>query len=497
MEEKSNISKNTRPGLFPVIILIISAILAVAAAGSSAVLYLNRWQTDIVLKGDGSCTVEYGETFEDPGAEAHVSGTIIHFFDRDVPVAVSGQVDTGKTGKYFLTYTARETILSERTSAVSVRTVDVTDTVPPVITLEYKEDYYTVPGHEYADEGYSASDNADGDITDRVERKEENGTVYYSVSDSSGNTAQAQRTIVYDDRIPPVITLTGESEITLFERDGWKDPGAVASDDVDGDITDRIETEGGADTSVPGKYVIKYTVKDSYDNSASAERTVTVKPRRVPVQAETPYGGKVIYLTFDDGPGPYTERLLDILKRHNVRATFFVTAQFPAYLDLITREYDEGHTVAVHTYSHVFPEIYSSPEAYWNDFDRINEVIYQKTGTRSVMFRFPGGSSNGVSARYCTGIMSTLVSQAAEKGLSYFDWNVSSGDAGGTTVSSVVLSNLKAGVSGRTTAVVLCHDIKSYTVDAMEDFITWALMNGYEFRALSPSDYGAHHRVWN
>lgn len=205
---------------------------------------------------------------------------------------------------------------------------------------------------------------------------------------------------------------------------------------------------------------------------------------------------KVIYLTFDDGPGQYTEHLLDILKTYNVKATFFVTAMYEPYLDLLTREAAEGHSIGVHSYSHVYKKIYASAAAYWADFDLMQEIIKEKTGSETMIMRFPGGSSNTVSM-FNPGIMTTLSKQMDEKGVAFFDWNVLSGDAGETTRSEKVVSNCKEGVSRFKQSVVLCHDVKSFTVDAMETFIPWALENGYTFLPLSPDSFTAHHGVNN
>ena len=206
---------------------------------------------------------------------------------------------------------------------------------------------------------------------------------------------------------------------------------------------------------------------------------------------------KILYLTFDDGPGKYTEKLLGTLKKYGVRATFFVTGQYSKYLPLIEDEAKDGHAVAVHTYSHEFKDVYASTTAYWKDFEKIESVIVKYTGKRSNLVRFPGGSSNRVSARYCSGIMSTLTKQMGQKGYYYFDWNVDSNDAGGTTTASGILSNLKSRVKKEGASVILCHDVKSYTVEAMDSFIPWALKEGYIFLPLSEKAPGAHHRVNN
>ena len=207
--------------------------------------------------------------------------------------------------------------------------------------------------------------------------------------------------------------------------------------------------------------------------------------------------GRTIYLTFDDGPGVYTERLLDILKKHDVKATFFLTHVYSQYESLIKREANEGHAVAVHSYTHDYDKIYASTDAYWEDFNAMQEVIKAQTGSETKMFRFPGGSSNTVSRKTNPGIMKTLVQQANEKGLSYFDWNVASGDAANNITGAQVLQNCKVGVANFKNAVVLCHDVKEYTVNVMDEFITWALSKGYTFAVLTPESDGAHHQVNN
>ena len=106
------------------------------------------------------------------------------------------------------------------------------------------------------------------------------------------------------------------------------------------------------------------------------------------------------------------------------------------------------------------------------------------------------GSSNGVS-NFNPGIMTTLSQQAKAKGLSYFDWNVASADAGATTEADVVLQNCKTGVQNIKDPVILCHDVKDYTVKAMETFIPWAIENGYTFLPLTPDSPNAHHKVNN
>ena len=208
-------------------------------------------------------------------------------------------------------------------------------------------------------------------------------------------------------------------------------------------------------------------------------------------------GDKVVYLTFDDGPGPYTEKLLDILDRYNVKVTFFVTNGKPDYQNLIAKEAQRGHTVAIHSASHDYAKIYQSVDTYFADFDEMNSIITAQTGKAADLVRFPGGSSNTISKKYCYGIMSQLVCAVEERGFRYCDWNVSSGDAGGTTSTSQVVANVIEGIKSNNVSVVLQHDIKNFSVDAVEQIIQWGLSEGYTFLPMTSTTPMSHHGVNN
>jgi peptidoglycan/xylan/chitin deacetylase (PgdA/CDA1 family) len=205
---------------------------------------------------------------------------------------------------------------------------------------------------------------------------------------------------------------------------------------------------------------------------------------------------KIIYLTFDDGPGKYTEAILDMLAKHDVKATFFVTSQFPEYISLLKREADEGHSIAVHSYSHDYHSIYSSSQAFWDDFEKMQQVIEQQTGYRTELMRFPGGSSNTIS-KFNPGIMTELTQEAEQKGYIYIDWNASSGDAEVHTSVEATLANSKKQCGYSDTSVLLCHDIKETTIAAIDAFITWGEQNGYTFLPMSPFSKACHQQINN
>ena len=204
----------------------------------------------------------------------------------------------------------------------------------------------------------------------------------------------------------------------------------------------------------------------------------------------------IIYLTFDDGPGDYTNALLDVLDRYDVKATFFVTGRGDDAV--IKREFDEGHTVALHTWSHNYSYIYSSVDNYFADLSQVADRVKRITGEDAKLIRFPGGSSNTVSTRYDKRkrIMSTLTREVEASGYQYFDWNVDSDDAGKAktpgAVYSNVISRLKPGPN-----VVLQHDIKDYSVDAVEQIIKYGQDNNFYFDKLSFDSFTAHHGVNN
>lgn len=304
------------------------------------------------------------------------------------------------------------------------------------------------------------------------------------------------RDIVYCDPVPPELTLHGDASISITAGDTFKDPGATALDNCDGDLTDRITVSGKVDVYRAGTYTLTYRVHDSYGNTAEAIRTVRVKakPQPKPQPNDPVPGDKVIYLTFDDGPGKYTRQLLEVLKKYNIKATFFVVNT--KYVDIIKEIAAQGHSIGVHSVSHDYQAIYASEEAYFADLHKMEEIIAAKTGIRTTLIRFPGGSSNTVS-RFNPGIMSRLTKAVADQGYQYFDWNVNSDDAVGSKTTEKVYNNVIDGIKKHNVSVVLQHDIKGYSVDAVEKIIIWGLENGYTFLPLNPGSPGAHHGINN
>lgn len=225
---------------------------------------------------------------------------------------------------------------------------------------------------------------------------------------------------------------------------------------------------------------------------------VTAEPSAEPAAEPEPEQPRVIYLTFDDGPYKYTEKLLDICSQYGVKVTFFVTDQNPEYDDLITREYEDGHAVGIHTACHRYSEIYSSEEAYLKDFEKMDGIVFEKTGQHPKIMRFPGGSDNTVSKKYSTGIMTRLAETMTEKGYVYFDWYIDSFDTGGLTTPEAVAESVKNQIPDCPyDLIILLHDVNWYTVDSVEEIIRWGLENGYVFDKLSEDVTPVHAKISN
>ena len=286
-----------------------------------------------------------------------------------------------------------------------------------------------------------------------------------------------------EDHEPPVVTLNDGNNIRIAVGSAWSDPGVDAYD-IFSDV--EIKTEGEVDPNTVGEYSIKYTISDESGNTTMITRTVNI------IQ---PAG--TIYLTFDDGPSEHTGRLLDVLKKYNVKVTFFVTGSGDD--SYFKREYDEGHTVALHTNTHNYSYVYSSIDNYFEDLNTISARVKAQTGEESKLIRFPGGSSNLVSTRYDhrSHIMSRLVNEVTARGYTYFDWNVDSNDAGGAASSDEVYNNVTSRLIVGGESVVLQHDVKGFSVDAVERIIQYGIEHDFIFKKLDKDSFNAHHGVNN
>ena len=193
---------------------------------------------------------------------------------------------------------------------------------------------------------------------------------------------------------------------------------------------------------------------------------------------------KIAYLTFDDGPSQtVTPQILDLLKKENIKATFFVLGlRVKANPELVKREYEEGHYIANHGYSHEYSQIYKSVDNVINEYRKTEKAIQNALGNseyNSHLFRFPGGSNGGKYAK----LKEKAKEMLHEENISYIDWNALTSDAAGANTKEKLLQNLKDTVEEKNNVVILMHDAanKILTYETLPDVIQYLREQGYTF----------------
>lgn len=267
--------------------------------------------------------------------------------------------------------------------------------------------------------------------------------------------------------------------------------GSPAEPELNGDVTPEVPEE-------PEEQTEKESTEEAGNEEEPAEEPDPAAPKIdddsiqdinsvVDTEMESNEGEtKKVYLTFDDGPSIYTEEILNILNEYGVKATFFVCGTGdtveslrPVYKKIV----DNGNTIGMHSYSHVYSKVYGNLDLFQYDLDKIRNLIYNETGVVPKYYRFPGGSGNTIASLPMDQYISVLYSQ----GMEYYDWNVYCGDSSGTRLSpSEIVKNTLEGVDKRRTAVVLLHDTGSRknTVDALPGILKGLKERGLDIRPI-------------
>ncbi|MBQ0038779.1 MAG: polysaccharide deacetylase family protein [Clostridiales bacterium] len=467
-------------------------LLALVIGGMSLIkgYFILSPQVHLSVQGSQKQDIDAFSKYTDEGAVAMLGKT-----DLSDQIKTEGSVNTKVPGSYIVTYS----LDYKGKHYTQQRTVRVVDRDAPELKLK-GEDTVVVSRMELFDEpGYTAKDRCDGDLTDcvTVEQQKKDATTYrvvYQVADKAGNMAEAVRTLEIRDIVPPELELRGEEHMFVPRGDRFTDPGAVATDDADGDLTEAITCTGTVDTDAVGDYTLRYSVSDSAENRAEVKRTVTVYEE----SADNP---NRIYLTFDDGPTEkVTPHILDVLEKNHIKATFFILKYSDEDKPILQRMINAGHTVGIHGYSHDYATIYSSEKAFMNSIQTLHDQVQKDFGYDAKVIRFPGGSSNTISADYKKGIMTCLTKRVEQEGYTYFDWNVDSSDANGNNVdASTIYESTTQGLFKDGNNVVLMHDsyYKTTTADALQKIIDYGHKNGYSFLPITADTTPCHHGVAN
>lgn len=263
-------------------------------------------------------------------------------------------------------------------------------------------------------------------------------------------------------------------------------------------LVTEIDAKGNVHVVIKDDTIISADIDDSTESTEVVDQNVTQPNSEIDGEVESATDsqdatqgrgeGKVVYLTFDDGPSENTEKIIKILDSYGVKATFFVVGKEDQQSkELYKMIVDSGNTIALHSYSHRYDEIYSSVDAFAEDVKKVHDVVYEATGVDVKYYRFPGGSANS----YVTRIdIFDCIDYLNDNGYRYYDWNVSSGDATFSLVTvDSIMDNVNETLFNVNTAIILMHDsaVKTTTVEALPELIDMLLAEGFEIKAIDDS----------
>ena len=238
------------------------------------------------------------------------------------------------------------------------------------------------------------------------------------------------------------------------------------------------------------------------ENKTNENKTQTNKVsenKTAESKTTTSNGKSIAYLTFDDGPSSITNSVLDILKKYNVKATFFVINSGSYNKTTLQREVNEGHTIGLHAYDHNYAIAYKDDNSYLDGIDKLRAKVKADTGFDSHYIRFPGGSSNTISKRYSKGIMSRITKTAKQRGYKYYDWNVDDDDAGRARTADDCYNNVVRELIPNRSNIVLMHDFgtNKKILEALPRIIEYCQKNGYTMLPIDDNTPEIHHGISN
>ena len=458
-----------RKKLFIAIICIIIAILVIGIGyfviNQSSIHFISNHEIEVNIVVDYSRFIDYVKDGK-----------------KDDVKIDSSQVNVKKVGEYKVVYKYKD---EEKTLKVNV-----VDTLPPEFDVKSKKVALnqTVEPSEFVKNIKDASQTKVSFAKNYEFNKVGWQEIEVIVKDEYDNETRkkVKVNVVKDEKAPEIIV--GNANVVVGEKIDLKAL-ATIKDDFDKNPTLKVESDK-LDTNKIGTYQVKYIAKDVSGNQS--EKTIQVE-----VVDKTKDNEKVVYLTFDDGPSRHTPEVLEILKRYQCKATFFITGMNEKYRPYIKTAYDQGHTIGLHTYSHNYSKVYASTNAYFKDLDKVGKLAKEYIGFTPKYIRFPGGGSNTISRKYNKGIMSQLTKQVGKKGYIYYDWNCENGDGYAHMSQSQMLK--RATSSSAKKVMILMHDAngKQNTVDILPKVIEHYQKKGYTFKAIDDSTPVFHQHVNN
>ena len=249
-------------------------------------------------------------------------------------------------------------------------------------------------------------------------------------------------------------------------------------------LEDQVEQLAGQHRAQQAHYLTAVKETQNQEVKASGEKEeVSEQTTEESKEQDTVEAGKRVYLTFDDGPSANLDEILSILKKEKVKATFFVVGKTDEQsMEGYRKIVKQGHQIGIHSYTHEYKTIYASLEAFQEDVTKMSDLIYEATGVRTKLYRFPGGSSNTVSKTP----IKELADWLSEEGYIYYDWNALNGDAvtkdlSVQTLIDNIMGSVERNTKNKKNSTVLMHDLvnKHNTVESLTPLIEQLKSKGY------------------
>ncbi len=327
---------------------------------------------------------------------------------------------------------------------------------------------------------YFSPTNSIEEVMAPLQAEEKAGDGGDSAEENAGDGIDSTEALLLPQlKVDESVSLSVDSDLQIMaDYEGY---GILSYESYDEDVV--TVSDGGMLTGVhPGEADVAVRLDSDGKYRAWSEN--------VHVTVTAPDISKTIFLTYDDGPsGNITPQLLDTLKAYDAHATFFIIGTFAeSHPEIVKRAYDEGHTIAIHTYTHDYRKIYASREAYIEDFDKTEALIEEITGQKPRFWRFPGGSNNGYTNHASQYV---IMDELKARGYTPMDWNVSTTDAAPDYPSAATMVEkgseyIDQAIASDRVPVVLMHDSekKVNACEATKTFIEKYGALGYDFRGL-------------
>ena len=267
---------------------------------------------------------------------------------------------------------------------------------------------------------------------------------------------------------------------------------AVSGSENGSKVADKETTTASAQTTVSQETESETT---TFEEEAGSNPKNKKEAEELEKNAE-----KRVYLTFDDGPSANTDDVLDVLKKYDIKATFFdIEKEEDGEKKALKRCYDEGHTIAIHTMTHDYDEVYGSLENWKADVLGQQKYLEEVTGIKTHFYRFPGGSSNTIAAKRGTDI-EDCIRWLNENGFKYYDWNIDNEDSTGTSFTPDQLAdNVLDYMSDEGDYMILLHDTnaKDNTVLSLPKIIETLQKKGFTFCQITDNTKYFQHKKYD